>query len=255
MGGEFFIPGRHPAELLEPIEEALHQIARLIAMPIVVPKRLAIGPWRNDHFGLLRFDVLDQGIGVITLVRDHRLRARGLLEQGERLGDVGLLGAGERKAKGVAERIDDAVQLGGESAARAAQSLRAVFFWAPAACWWARTAVLSSITSSRSRSPLRASKMRSQTPSLAQRAKRTYVVCQLPNSAGRSRQGAPVRAIHNTASKNKRLSLAVAPRSEALPGKRSLIRSHWSSRSTRRSIAPIPSRSWNGSLNGIVNRT
>jgi hypothetical protein len=48
--------------------------------------------------------------------------------------------------------------------------------------------------------------------------KRVYVVCQLPNSAGKSRHGEPVRTIHNTASKNRRLSCAVAPGSPDFPG-------------------------------------
>ncbi len=61
-----------------------------------------------------------------ALVSDQRLRAGSLLEQGECLRGVGLFGAGEGKTDGVAERIDDAVKL---STARAAQSLRAMFFW------------------------------------------------------------------------------------------------------------------------------
>src|SRR5215208_3749251 len=54
-------------------------------------------------------------------------------------------------------------------------------------------------------------KMRSHSPFCAQRQKRVYTVNHLPNSTGRSRQGAPVRAIHKTASTNSRLSCAVAP--------------------------------------------
>jgi prepilin-type N-terminal cleavage/methylation domain-containing protein len=41
--------------------------------------------------------------------------------------------------------------------------------------------------------------------------------------------GAPVFAIHRTASINRRLSLAVTPGSPGLPGSRFLIRSHWAS--------------------------
>jgi hypothetical protein len=141
-----------------------------------------------------------------------------------------------------------------ESAPRTSQSLRAMFFWAPAACWWARMAVLSIMTSSRSGSWLSAWNTRSQTPVLVQRANRVNVVCQLPNSGGRSRQGAPVRPIHSTASTNRRLSRAVTPRSPALPGSKAWIRAHWSSRSTHLSISPTPAMSWDKSLNPIVNR-
>jgi hypothetical protein len=41
---------------------------------------------------------------------------------------------------------------------------------------------------------------RSHTPIADQRSKRRHVLFQFPSSAGRSRHGAPVRAIHSTAS-------------------------------------------------------
>ena len=66
--------------------------------------------------------------------------------------------------------------------------------------------VASIIAYSLSASSAKALKTHSQTPALDYREKRVYVVCQLPSSAGRSRHGAPVRPIHNTASTNKRLS-------------------------------------------------
>ena len=53
-----------------------------------------------------------------------------------------------------------------------------------------------------------------------------YVVCQLPSSGGKSRQGAPARAIHKTASINCRLSAAVTPLSLALPGNIASILTH-----------------------------
>jgi hypothetical protein len=40
------------------------------------------------------------------------------------------------------------------------------------------------------------------------------------------RQGEPVRAIHNTASTNRRVSFAVTPQSPALPDRKSWITSH-----------------------------
>ena len=72
--------------------------------------------------------------------------------EGVGLTRVGLFGAPQGESDRVAQRINDAMNLGSETAARAAQSLRAVFFLALAACWWARTAVLSIITASSSRS-------------------------------------------------------------------------------------------------------
>ena len=69
-------------------------------------------------------------------------------------------------------------------------------------------------------------KSRSHTPFCAHRQKRVYTVYHLPNSSGRSRHGAPVRATHNTPSTNKRLSSPLRPGSPILPGNSGAIRSH-----------------------------
>lgn len=72
-------------------------------------------------------------------------------------------------------------------------------------------------TSSKSESLASSSNTRPQTPPFCQRANRRYTLFQLPNSGGRSRHGAPDRAIHNTASTNSRLFAPVRPGSDALP--------------------------------------
>jgi len=54
------------------------------------------------------------------------------------------LAAGQEEADRVAQRIDQGVYLGAQSAARSPDRLVfAGFFSAPALCWWARTMVLS----------------------------------------------------------------------------------------------------------------
>src|SRR4051794_5743067 len=65
--------------------------------------------------------------------------------------------------------------------------------------------------------------MRSKTIARTQRRKRVNTLFQWPNSGGRSRQGNPARARHSTASRNSRLSFAVTPRSDFLPGNRASI--------------------------------
>ena len=65
--------------------------------------------------------------------------------------------------------------------------------------------VESMIRYSKSGSSLSAAKMRCHTPVLLHRLNRTKILFHLPNWAGRSRQGEPVRAIHRTASMNIRL--------------------------------------------------
>ena len=81
-----------------------------------------------------------------------------------------------------------------------------------------------------------AAMIRCHTPFFPQREKRVYVACQFPNAESESRHGLPVRAIHSTASINRRLSFAVTPQSVVLPGSKYLIRSHWSSLSGVRDI-------------------
>jgi hypothetical protein len=77
-----------------------------------------------------------------------------------------------------------------------------------------------------------------------QRPKRWYTLFQEPNSRGRSRHGAPVRAIHSTASTNRRLSAAVRPGSVIRPGNMASIRRHCSFRRTLRIAPPTLTGSW-----------
>jgi hypothetical protein len=103
-------------------------------------------------------------------------------------------------------------------------------------CWCARTIVESIRMCSISVSPAKAFATRVHTPLLRQREKRIYTVCHRPNSAGRSRHGLPVRAIHSTASRNQRLLDAVRPRSPSLPGRITWTLFHTSSLSNVRTI-------------------
>jgi hypothetical protein len=172
----------------------------------------------------------DKGVGVIALVCNHLFGVEAL-DEGWALRDVMHFAAGQIPTHRITERIGRHMNLRAQSAARASDGLFARFFWAPAACWCARTTVLSSRSDCRSVSAPSTATIRCQTPLLPQREKRVYTLCQLPNDSGRSRHGLPVRAIHKTASTNCRLSLAVTPQSPALPGNRCSMRSHWSFRS------------------------
>ena len=66
------------------------------------------------------------------------------------------LAAGQEEANRVAQRVDQGMDLGAQSAARAPDRLVLTsFFWAPALCGWARTMVLSIIAYSLSASAAR----------------------------------------------------------------------------------------------------
>src|SRR5215218_734201 len=102
--------------------------------------------------------------------------------------------------------------------------------------------VPSAMTYSKSGSPRSALNARSNTPWLAHRRKRLNTEFQLPNMAGRSRQGAPVRAIQSTASTNWRLSAPERPGSPGLPGSRCAIWFHCASLRHDRSKAGLLSQ-------------
>src|SRR5205807_10159238 len=84
-----------------------------------------------------------------------------------------------------------------------------------------------------------ASNSRFQTPAFAQSRKRVNTLFQWPSKGGRSRHGLPVRAIHRTASINRRLSLPLRPGSPRLPRQSGSIFAHWASVKTNRSIQSL----------------
>lgn len=139
---------------------------------------------------------------------------------------VVALAGQQRKAHEVSQRIDESHDLGRQAAARFPYGLIESPPFAPAPCWWTRTMVPSIIAYSKSGSSERDWKTRSKTPFRAHRRKRRKVEFQLPNPGGRSLHGAPVRTIHSTASRNRRLSRPERPGSLDLPGRAGAIRSH-----------------------------
>lgn len=99
--------------------------------------------------------------------------------------------------------------------------------------------VASTMAYSMSGSSETASNRRFYTPALAQSRNRVYTVFQWPKARGRSRHGLPVRAIHNTASTNRRLSWPLRPGSPGLPRQSGSIFAHWASVRTNRSIPSL----------------
>src|SRR5207247_531522 len=175
-----------------------------------------------------RLDVLDQGLLVVSLVRDHHL---GLMIGQQRfgVGDVRFVGRRQEQLDGVPQAVETPMNFSAEPASAASQRLLGLatgvvpFFFAPAAHGWARTAVESRIKTSRSGSR-NAARIGSQRPFLAQRSKRRQMLFHLPKRVGRSSQGMPVRATYKTASMNSRLSFATPPCWPRWPGNRGSIR-------------------------------
>lgn len=136
-------------------------MAGLVEVLVIGAPGLAVGLGRDDRGfagGGERFD--DALAGVIGLVG----------QQG--VGPVQIMGlaGGEQEGQRIAQRIDEGVDPGAQSAPAAPDGfVAAVFFRAPALCWWARTMVESIIAYSLSASAAKALNSRSQTPLAAQR--------------------------------------------------------------------------------------
>jgi hypothetical protein len=130
----FLIAGGDGSEVFDDIEEALDQIALGVKCEVTFPLGLAVGPWRNDRFDPAHFKMLDEGIAVVALVADERGGIDGV-GQGLGLRHVMNMPAGEADRQRIAERIDDDMDLGRQSAARAPDRfVRIPLFRAPALC-------------------------------------------------------------------------------------------------------------------------
>src|ERR1700752_679911 len=139
-----------------------------------------------DHrYGSGRLDGLTQGAAVIG-AGGNDISAGGARDEGFSLRDVAALSGCDDEAQRSSERIGEHVDFGGQSSSGAPQSLVLVPPFPVAACWWARTSVVSSMRYSFLRSLVRTSNTRSHTPVLAQRAKRVCTLFHLPYRGGRS---------------------------------------------------------------------
>jgi len=125
--GEFVVTRGDASEMLETCEEALDQIASTVEMPIEFARCQAIGSGWNHSFGASGFDLGYEMVGVVALVGHHGL-PRQILDQCRGMVDIGDLSGREDDAQRIAQRVDGDMQLGRQSAARAADFLTAGFF-------------------------------------------------------------------------------------------------------------------------------
>ena len=205
-------------------------------MFVITPGLDTISFRRYNCRGPHRLDHRQKTVGIKSFVGHHRAHVLHAFNEIRSFGDVVSFATGQTKSGQITQPIDSCVNLGAQAPTRTAKTLLPVFLGAPAACWCARTIVLSRKTSSKSASSQSLAKRVCQTPLSAQREKRLNTVFHGPNPGWRSRQGGPVLAIHSTASTNRRLSAPVRPRSPALPWSIGAICNHWSSRNNNLGI-------------------
>src|SRR5215212_8732084 len=123
----------------------------------------ARGVVRDDGKRALGGDRLTKVIGVIGRV-GHDDLLRQTFDQRAGLGRITSLAGCEREPDRASQAPDRQMDLGAQAAARAPNGLILSPFFAPLACWWARTMVESTIRYSKSGSSDTASKIRRQTP-------------------------------------------------------------------------------------------
>ena len=167
--GEFVVASGDSPVLFEFAEESLDEIALSIQGKVGLARPFSVGLGRNDRRDAAFDKRLDQRVAVIAFVSQECLRID-LIEQRFGLCDIGRLARRERQRDWVAERIDNGVDLGRQAAAGSSNGLVfAVFFGAPALCWWARTLVELIDMYSASASSVKTSRMRANMPLSHQR--------------------------------------------------------------------------------------
>src|SRR6185437_3286482 len=182
--GRLLVPGGDPSVLLEQVDEPLDLLAFLVQMFVIIARHFPVLLGRDHRLRPLPLRRRHDRVAVERLVGNERPRLVPL-HQWLGLGDVRLLAPRQDELDRVAQSAHEDVDLRAEPATGAAQRLIVVypFFSAPAACWCARTTVLSMIIHSRSGS-WRTSKTRSHTPFLAHRSNRFQTEPQGPTARG-----------------------------------------------------------------------
>ena len=145
--GELVVARGDGSEMLEHVEETLNEIAFAIEGEVARARGLSVGFGWDDWDDRSIVEGGDKGVGVERLVGDQSAGIDGF---DERFGasEIVILARAEHHFDGIAEGVDERVNLGGQSAARSADGLRTLFFWAPALCcerarWWRQPSMYS----------------------------------------------------------------------------------------------------------------
>src|SRR6516165_6668265 len=142
VSGGLVIAGGDGSELLKLTDEILDEVTCFVQLFIEISLLLAVALGRNHRGLALRQERLDYAlIGIEGFVGQHSICFH--LRQ-ERIGALQImrLATGQEERERVAQRVDHEADFCTQPALAAPDLLVfAVFFWAPALCWWARTMV------------------------------------------------------------------------------------------------------------------
>jgi hypothetical protein len=134
ISGELVVACGDGAKVLELVEEALDEVAFAIEREIAVARHLAVGLGRNHGGDVAPFEHADEGISIEGFIAQQGLRIDSFQQRFD-AGQIISLSGRELHLDGIAEGVDQEVDFGRQSAARAADRLLTVFFRAPALCW------------------------------------------------------------------------------------------------------------------------
>ena len=132
--GEFIVTRGDGPEILERIAETLNEIAFAVEGEIACARGYSVRFGWDDWGDRSIVERGDEGVGVEGLVGDQSAGIDGFDERFS-ASQIVILALTEHHLDGIAEGVDERMNLGGQSAAGSADGLRAVFFWAPALCW------------------------------------------------------------------------------------------------------------------------
>lgn len=156
------VPGRDAPKVFEFVEAAFDAVAKPVGFGVMANVGYAAALGRDHSLCAQVGDEAAKSVAVIAPVGDHL--ASGLsVEQGMSLGEIVGLTWREDEAQRSAKRIGQQMDFGCQSSSGTPQSL---IFGPPfpvAACWWARTRLVSSIRYSLRRSLVSTANTRSQT--------------------------------------------------------------------------------------------
>ena len=132
--GELVVTRGDGPKMLELVEETLNEIAFAVEGEVARARGFSVGFGWDDWRDRSSVEDADEEVGVEGLVGDQSAGIDGF-DQRFGTSQIVILARAEHHLNGIAEGVDERVNLGGQSAAGSADGLRAVFFWAPALCW------------------------------------------------------------------------------------------------------------------------
>jgi hypothetical protein len=133
ISGEFVITCGDGTEVFELIEKSFDKVAFAVEREIARSRGFAVSLGRDDRSDSPLGEGGDEWVCVVCLVAKQCVWI-GVVDKRFRASKIMSLAWREHQRDGIAQGVDECVNFGGQSTARSADRLRAIFFRAPALC-------------------------------------------------------------------------------------------------------------------------